>query len=215
MFGVVLSYLSVFYGTSSFNAHVLYDKKPKISNVIKIFLIDFLYMVISYFILIEFSGYLMHYLVYNIHYPFIINIMAFIIIVFIINMLQLKKYSYLILCNDTITSTIVTFPHILFKGKHTLKDILKMRGSYSSWILIYLFSFVSMKYSISDYGNKSTFDSRFSSEIIEILFVFTLILSLLEYIFVYFFDTLIFKWAYVIDDESINNIDNSESVEIV
>ncbi len=191
-------------------------KKPKISNVIKIFLIDFLYMVISYFILFEFSNYILNLfadkLITQVQI-FTINIMIFIIVVFIINMLQLKKFSYLLLCKDNTTSTIGTFPYILFRGKHTLKDVLEMRGRYSSWILIYLISFVSMKFSI--FNNNVRFKSAFSSKIINFIFPITSILSLSEYIAVYFFDTLIFKWAYVIDDESINNIDNSESVEIV
>ncbi len=214
----MLSYLSVFYGTTCFNAHVLYDNRPKISNVIKILIIDFLYIVLSYFILFLFTDYSMIYLAGNNWHRRdvklnLLYIVIFILVMFFNNMLQLKRFCYLYLANVNISGTIGTFPYMLFKGKHTLKDVLEMRRSYSSWILIYLFSFVSMKSSMCDSLN--TFESTLYYKTINFLFTITLILSLSEYIAAHFFDTLIFKWAFDISDESVNNIDNSESVEIV
>ena len=173
-------------------------------------------MVISYFILFVFTDYIMFYFAgkHRTDVTFIsLYMVIFILVMLINNMLQLKRFCYLYLANVNISGTIGTFPYMLFKGKHTLKDVLEMRQSYSSWILIYLFSFVSMKSSMCD--SLYMFELTLYYSIIYLIFPITFILSLSEYIAAHFFDTLIFKWAFEISDESLNNIDNSELVEIV
>ena len=97
-----------------------------------------------------------------------------------------------------------------------MNDIKEIRKSYSFWVFSYLLSYLLIKGSLSQNLKLKEFENSAYYNAINNLLPFILFLSLAEFILVKIFDRLLFKWAYDIKKEEIeNNIEDIELVEII
>ena len=217
IFGVVLSYISVFYGTSSFNVYVLYDNKPKIFNVLRILFADVLYMIISFFIPFVIKDYILIMLSEesNVFLEILFHVLIYICIVYIYFIFRFKELCSM--CNSAIcmSGTLGTLPYSLYNRKHTLKDIKEIRQNYSFWVFSYLLIYLLIKGSLSQNKKLRSFEKSAYYNAVNTLLPIILFLSLTEFILVKIFDRLIFKLAYDIKKEVENNVEDIELVEIV
>ena len=175
-------------------------------------------MIISYFIPFVIKDYFLILLneEENLFLEILFHILIYLCIVYVYFIFKFKELCSMCKHALYLSGTLGTLPYSLYNRKHTLNDIKEIRKSYSFWVFSYLLSYLLIKGSLSQNLKLNKFENSAYYNAINNLLPFILFLSLAEFILVKIFDRLLFKWAYDIKKEEIeNNIEDIELVEII
>ena len=210
IFSIFISCVSLLYGFSSYNAYILYNKRPKISEVLKIMISDFLYQLTLFTWqlngLLFFSKNFLYNIIYIILFMLWMYTLFYLTVYFVCNISIVRKccpkskrqwniFNLAAFVNQ------VNIIYTYFQGKHSRKEIKKLRQIYSGLMFgcsLFQLIFFSIFYYVY---------LQYFGYFILIPCSVTVILSLVEFFCVTCCDYLIFEWAYTImEAESINEL---------